>query len=109
MASPGPPRQRLSTPIVWAGLAVCLSAVFVQTTRSGLDILVLLVAAFVLLVLERTLGDWIADTLGSGPAALIFAGIALGGLLYVSSGSGRASAARFFAGAQARGYRAAYL
>jgi hypothetical protein len=99
----------LSTPIVWAGVAVCATAIFVQTTHSGVDVLVVLVAGFALLVLERTLGDWIADTLGSGPAALIFAGMALAGLLYVDSGSGRATAARFFAGAQARGYGAAYV
>ncbi|MEO7274306.1 MAG: Ig-like domain-containing protein [Vicinamibacterales bacterium] len=102
-------RQGLSGPIVWVGLAVCVAAVVVQTTRSGVDVLALLLAAFCLLVLERTLGDWIADTLGPGPAALVFAGIALAGLLYVTTGGGRASAARFVAGAEARGYRAAYL
>jgi hypothetical protein len=84
-------------------------ALFVLTTHSGVDVLAVLTAGFVLLLLERTLGDWIAETLGSGPAALIFAGIALAGLLYVASDSGWATAARFFAGAQARGYRAAYV
>jgi len=109
MASPRAPRQRLPPLIAWVGLAVCVSAVFVQATRTGVDILALLVAAFVLLLLERTLGDWIADTLGAGPAALIFAAIALAGILYVTSGSGRGRAARLFAEAQARGYQTAYF
>ena len=94
---------------MWVGLAVCVAAVFVQTTRSGLDILALLVAGFALLLIERTLGDWIADTLGSGPAALVFAGIAVAALLYVTSVSGRATAGRFFAAAEGRGYRSAYF
>src|SRR3982751_5702752 len=104
MAAPGTSRQPLSGPVVWVGLAVCVAAVFLQITRSGVDVLALLVAAFALLLLERTLGDWIAGTLGSGPAALVFAGIAVAGLLYVTSSSGRALAGSFFAGAEARGY-----
>jgi hypothetical protein len=86
-----------------------VAAVFVQTTGSGVDVLVLLVALFVLLVLERTLGDWVADTLGSGPAALVFLAIAVAGLVYVNSRSGRALAGRFFASAEARGYRSVYF
>src|SRR5215212_9148575 len=98
MASPDVSRRRrLSGPIVWAGLTVLVAAIVVQTTRSGIDVLALLVAGFALLVLERTLGDWVADTLGPVPTTLLFAALAALGVAYVTTDSGRGRVRRLFA------------
>jgi hypothetical protein len=102
-------RPHFSGPIVWVGFGVVAAAIVVQTTKSGVDILALLVAAFALLLLERTVGDWVADTLGPLPTALLFGAIAVVGVIYFSSDSGRGQAGRFFAAAEARGYHTAYF
>jgi hypothetical protein len=88
---------------------VAVAAVAVQLTRSGVDVLAVLVAGFLLLVLERTAGDWIADTVGEAPVAVLFGGIAVLGLAYVQTPSGRSYASRLFSAAEARGYRTAYF
>ena len=59
-----PKPHEVAAPIMWMGLCVVLATVVVQTTRSGIDILALLVAGFILLLLERTLGDWVAESVG---------------------------------------------
>ena len=102
-------RPHFSGPIVWVGLCVVVGGVIVQMTKSGVDILALLAAAFVLLLLERTLGDWVADTLGPVPTALLFVAMAIAGVVFVSSESGRGRASRFFAAAEARGYHTVYF
>ena len=80
--SPVTTRRSFARPIVWAGLSVLIAGVAVQTTRSGIDILALLVAGFVLLLIERTLGDWVAETLGPVPATVLFAAVAVLGVAY---------------------------
>jgi hypothetical protein len=102
-------RPHFSGPIVWVGFGVVAAGVVVQSTKSGIDILALLVAAFALLLLERTVGDWVADTLGPLPTALLFGAIAVIGVIYISSESGRGRASRLFAAAEARGYHTAYF
>jgi hypothetical protein len=104
-----PIRLRLSQPIAWAALCVGVAAVVVQTTRIGIDILALLVAGFLLLLVERTVGDWVAERVGPAWTALLFAVVAGLGVAYVLTGSGRARAAGLFAAAEARGYRALYF
>ena len=101
--------SRVSAPILWMGLCVVLATVVVQTTRSGIDILALLIAGFILLVLERTLGDWVAESVGPAPTALIFALVAGICVAYVTTDSGRGRAERLLVAAEARGYRAAYF
>lgn len=88
---------------------MAVATVAVQLTRSGVDVLAVLVAGFLLLVLERTAGDWIADTVGEAPVAVLFGCIAVLGLAYVQTPSGRGYASRLFSAAGARGYRTAYF
>lgn len=101
--------RRFPRPIVWGAVSVAVAAIAVQATRSGVDILAVLVACFLLLVLERTAGDWIADTIGAWPVAVVFSGIAIIGVAYLQTNSGRARASRLFAAAEARGYRTEYF
>jgi hypothetical protein len=86
-----------------------VTALFVQFTHAGIDIFLMLAAGFVLLVLERTLGDWIAESVGAPAAALIFTLLAGLAVAYALSTDGRAKANRFFAAAQSRGYRPVYF
>jgi len=95
--------------VLWAGLCVAAAAVTVQITRTGVDVLALMTAGFILLLLERTVGDWIADSLGPAATALVFAGIAALGVWYMMSAGGRAKAQRVFAAAEARGYHTMYV
>jgi hypothetical protein len=104
-----PIRSRLSQPIAWGALCVGVAAVVVETTRTGIDILALLVASFLLLLVERTLGDWVAERVGPAWTAFLFAVVAGLSVAYILSGSGRARAAGLFAAANARGYRALYF
>jgi len=100
---------RLSRPVVWAALCLLAAALTVQITRTGVDILALMFAGFVLLLLERTLGDWIADNLGPAATAFVFACVAALGVSYSMTASGRAKAQRVFAAAEARGYHTLYF
>jgi hypothetical protein len=102
-------RTGISGPILWVGLCVGIAGIVVQTTRNGIDILALLVSCFVLLLVERTVGDWVAESVGPAPTALIFATVAAAGVMYVTSDSGRGRASRLFIAAEARGYRTAYF
>jgi hypothetical protein len=104
-----PSERRFAQPIVWGGLTVLVAAVVVQTTRTGIDILALIVAGFVLLLIERTLGDWVADTLGPVPAILSFAIVAGAGVAYMTTDTGRARARRLFSAAETQGYHTAYF
>jgi hypothetical protein len=102
-------KPRLSRPVLWAGLCVTAATVTVQLTRTGVDVLGLMIAGFVLLVLERTLGDWIADSLGPAATAFVFACVAAIGVSYSMSIGGRAKAQRVFAAAEARGYHTLFF
>jgi hypothetical protein len=86
-----------------------VAALFVQLTHAGIDVFLMLAAGFVLLVLERTLGDWIAESVGAPATVLIFTVFAGLAVAYALSADGRAKANRFFAAAQSRGYRPVYF
>ena len=62
-----------------------------------------------LLLIERTLGDWIADNVGPLTTVVIFTGVAALGVMYVSTAGGRGRVRRVFAAAEARGYHTAYF
>lgn len=94
---------------MWMGLCVVLATVVVQMTRSGIDILALLMAGFMLLLLERTLGDWVAESVGPAPTALIFALVAGMCVAYVTTDRGKSRVGRLLAAAETRGYKAAYF
>jgi hypothetical protein len=96
-------------PLVWAGVSVLVGAIVVQVTRTGVDVLALLVALFVLLLIERTIGDWVADSVGPVTAVLIFIAIAALGVTYVSTDRGRSRVHRIFEAAEAQGYHTAYV
>jgi hypothetical protein len=96
-------------PLVWAGVSVVVGAIVVQVTRTGVDVLALLVALFVLLLIERTIGDWVADSVGPFTAILIFSAMAALGVTYVSTDRGRSRVHRIFEAAEARGYHTAYV
>jgi hypothetical protein len=109
-----PPKQLTSRrlvvlPVVWGGLTVIVAAIVVEATRTGIDVLALLIAAFLLLVIERTLGDWVADSLGPAPTVLIFVAIAALGVTYVTTKDGRSRTQRLFALADAHGYHTLYF
>lgn len=97
------PRPRALEPIAW-GMAVLLAtAILVQLTHRGIDVLLALAAGFILLTLERTLGDWIAESLGEPATVLLFALIALLVIAYATTDAGQAKVQRFLMVAQAEG------
>ena len=96
--------RALKQPLFWAFGVLILAGVPVQFTGTGIDVFVLLTAGTVLFVLERTLGDAVAEFVGPVGAALIFCAIGGIGVGYVFTSSGQQRAKRFFAAAEARGY-----
>lgn len=102
------PRSRRGPRLIWLSLAaaVVVMAVTVEVTRTGLDLLVLLVIGLGVVTLERTVGDWLGELLGSGLATLVL-GSFLGGSAWLAFESG-GPADRFFAAAEKRGYRTTY-
>jgi hypothetical protein len=96
-------------PIGWGIAVLFVAALFVQLTHAGIDLFLMLAAGFVLLVLERTLGDWIAESVGAPGTVLIFALLAALAVTYAASADGRAKANRLFAVAESRGYRPVYF
>jgi hypothetical protein len=96
-------------PIGWGIALLFVAAVFVQLTHAGIDLFLMLAGGFVLLVLERTLGDWIAESVGAPGTVLIFASLAALAVMYAASADGRTKANRLFAVAESRGYRPVYF
>lgn len=99
----------LGRPLVWAGATLLVAVIAVLITHTGIDLLALLVALVVLLLIERTLGDWIADNVGPLTTVVIFTGVAVLGVMYVSTAGGRGRVRRLFNAAEARGYHTAYF
>lgn len=97
------PRPRALEPIAW-GMAVLLAtAILVQLTHRGIDILLALAAGFVLLSVERTLGDWIAESVGEPATILLFALVALLVIAYATTDRGQSRVQRILAAADAEG------
>jgi len=96
-------------PVGWGVAVLFVAALFVQLTHAGIDLFLMLAAGFVLLILERTLGDWIAESVGAPGTVLIFALLAALAVTYAASPDGRAKANRLFAVAESRGYRPVYF
>src|SRR6476620_6874276 len=97
------PTRRALRPIGWGMAVLFVAALAVQVTHTGIDIFLVLFSGFVLLVVERTLGDWIAESIGAPATALVFAIVAALAVAYGMSTNGRAKANRFFASAESRG------
>jgi hypothetical protein len=110
MAALNPATKRvIARPVVWAGVSILVAAIVVEVTRTGVDILALLVGGFLLLVIERTLGDWIADSLGPLPTVLIFIAIASLAVTYATAEGGRSRLRRVFTAADEHGYHTLYF
>ena len=86
-----------------------VAAVAVQVTRTGAPYPRAARGGFVLLLIERTLGDWVADTLGPIPTVLVFIAVAGLGVAYATAEGGRARLRRAFAAADAQGYHMGVL
>jgi hypothetical protein len=102
-------RHALPATLLSAVGVLVLAAVPVQVTGSGIDLYALLFAGVLLLVVERTAGDWVANVLGPAGTALAFAIVAAAGVAYLLSDGGRKRAEHVMAVAEAHGYRAAYF
>jgi hypothetical protein len=98
-----------SRAVLLVGVGVLVTALAVQSTRTGIDVLALLVAILLLLLVERTIGDWLAEGLGPTAATLIFAAVAAAVVLYMLGDTGQRHARRALAAAEARGYHALYF
>ena len=102
-------RDRRALTFLCAAGVLLLAAVPVQVTGKGIDLYVMLCAGVALLVVERTVGDWVADLLGPAGTALAFAIVAAGGVAGLLSDRGQKGAQRFMAVAEEHGYRPAYF
>ena len=101
------PRWRRLPRAFWGGVAgAAATAVAVELTRTGLDILVLVVVGLIVILVERTVGDWMGELLGSGLTTLVL-GTTLAAVAWVLFEEG-GPADRFFAAAEERGYRTSY-
>jgi hypothetical protein len=103
--SPTPPGRRSSSLIIWGISVVSVTLAVVGITNTGVDVLVLVLTCLVLLVIERTLGDWMGELLGSGMASLVFTGIVALVVWYAAGSRDRSEVQYFFAAAEARGYQ----
>jgi hypothetical protein len=104
-----PPHRRSLKPLAWAALPVISLAVGVLASGSGFDLLLLATAGLLLLTLERTVGDWMGELLGAGPASIAFAlGVAGLGYYFLGHSSGQARTNQLLASAEQRGYRSSY-
>ena len=106
----GTPRHRRSLkPLAWAAMPVISLGVGVLASGNGFDILLIATAGLLLLTLERTVGDWMGELLGAGPAGILFA-LGVAGLAYyfLGNSSGSAQTDRLLAAAEDRGYRSSY-
>lgn len=88
-------------PITWSLAATLVAAVGVQVMRTGLDVLVILIVCAIVIVVERTLGDWTAETIGPSLSAAGIMALAGTGIWLVSA-NGKVD--QFFAAADAAGY-----
>ncbi|HWK11019.1 MAG TPA: hypothetical protein VNR64_13260, partial [Vicinamibacterales bacterium] len=102
-------RDRRALTFLCAAGVLLLAAVPVQVTGKGIDLYVMLCAGVALLVVERTVGDWVADFLGPAGTALAFAIVAAGGVAGLLSERGQKGAQRFIAVAEEHGYQPAYF
>jgi hypothetical protein len=94
-----PPRQG-SWWLVGGGLALLF-----LLARAAIDVLAIVAFCALLFALERTVGDWIADTTGSSGSKIIFlAAGCCGAWILLSIGGVRLATRHFFEAADERGF-----
>jgi hypothetical protein len=103
-------RVRVSAVLLGAGVSLVVAVVVLELTRTGVDVVALAGIGALVVLLERTAGDWLADRLGPAAGSLVF-GATVGCLAWYLMGTstGRAAVDDFLAGAEARGYRSLIL
>src|SRR6266542_2551205 len=99
-----PQGERRRVPSVTALAVACVicAVLLVAVTRAGVDLLLIVAVCAGMLIVERSLGDWLGDLLGPGPASLVIAGCLLFGVWYLLSGDHTTPAQRFLDGAEQR-------
>jgi hypothetical protein len=86
-----------------------LTGVPVQITGVGIDLFALLLAGSLLFLVERTVGDGVAELIGPVGAATLFCAIAAAGFGYMLTATGQAQGKRVMAIAQSHGYQPLYF
>jgi hypothetical protein len=104
-----PHHRRMPRPIVLAVASVASLAVTVALTRTGVDLLLIVAVCGVALIVERSLGDWMGELVGPGPASLVIAGCVLLGVWYLLTGDDKTRAQYFLDRAEQRGYHSLYF
>lgn len=101
--------RRVSAVVLWAIGGVVLVALAVEATHTGIDVLALMVLVLLLVLVERTVGDWVAEVLGPTMATVVFASAAALAVFYLLGDGGQARARRALSAAEERGYRGLFL
>lgn len=97
------PAGGASSGALWMVAGLALAALFVQVTRSGVDVLIVLALCAIVAAIERTLGDWAAELVGPGWASVALAALIapIVWLLFAEGGT----VDRFYLVAERAGYR----
>ena len=98
-------RRRSYSPLFWGVWAILVGVAVVAITSTGVDVLAVVTICVVLLALERTLGDWLGEFLGSGLASLVFAAVVVLVAWYAAGARDRSEIRYLLAAAEVRGYR----
>jgi hypothetical protein len=101
-----PTARRLPISLVWCAGAAAATTLAVQVTGKGIDVLVIVLLCCGVVVLERTLGDWLSDLIGAVPASLLFAVLVGSGVWMLFAEGGKVG--QFYTAAERRGYHTVY-
>ena len=99
--------SRIERPLIIGALSIAFTALIVELSRTGVDILLLVIVGFAVILIERTVGDWLGELLGSARSAIVLT-VCLGAVIWSLFDSG-GLADRFLVFASKAGYDAAYL
>lgn len=100
---------RLPKSLVVGVIAIAGVAAIVAYTGTGLDVLALALLILLVVIVERTVGDWFAELMGPALSSAVLAGAAGLCVWQLLAGGGRETTYTFFAAAEQRGYRTLYL
>ena len=99
-------RPRILVVILAVASALAVGAIAVQISRTGIDLFLVALLVAVVVLVERTVGDWFAELLGPGLATAVLTTCvgAIAWLLFSPGGT----AERFLIAARIRGYDSLY-